>query len=186
VDTPNSVLTGAPGKRTMIISVPRLGGPRRKDNVMTTPATRRPGLVTLLVVLVVISGILALIGGVLLLIVGIGTGIDVDGMTGGVVIALAILTILVGVVYLAVAKGLRRKPAQPDYRRDRHGDQPGRQRLHRVRPHRQCSDVGDQRHPLRGYRARDPVLAQSDRVLFPSPVATRSAGASRLIAIGGV
>ena len=73
---------------------------------MTTPAVRRPGLVTLLVVLVVISGVLALIGGVMLLIVGIGTGIDVDGMTGGVVIALAILAILVGVVYLAVAKGL--------------------------------------------------------------------------------
>lgn len=73
---------------------------------MTAPVVRRPGLVTLLVVLVVISGILAVIGGVLLLIVGIGTGVDVDGMTGGVVIALAILTILIGVIYLAVAKGL--------------------------------------------------------------------------------
>ena len=58
---------------------------------MTAPATRRPGLVTLLVVLVVISGILALIGGVLLLIVGIGTGVDLGAMSGGAVIALAIL-----------------------------------------------------------------------------------------------
>lgn len=78
----------------------------QKGFAMTTPAVRRPGLITLLVVLVLISGALSLIGGVLLLIVGIGTGIDVDGMAGGVVIALAILTILVGVVYLAVAKGL--------------------------------------------------------------------------------
>lgn len=73
---------------------------------MTAPAVRRPALVTLLVVLVVISGILGLIGGVLLLIVGIGSGAGVDGMSTGVVIALAILTIIVGVIYLAVAKGL--------------------------------------------------------------------------------
>jgi hypothetical protein len=73
---------------------------------MTSPTVHRPGLVTLLVVLVVISGILSVIGGVLLLIVGIGTGIDVDGMSGGVIIALAIIAILFGVIYLAVAKGL--------------------------------------------------------------------------------
>ena len=73
---------------------------------MTSPTVHRPGLVTLLVVLVVISGILSVIGGVLLLIVGIGTGIDVDGMSGGVIIALAIVAILFGVIYLAVAKGL--------------------------------------------------------------------------------
>jgi len=74
---------------------------------MTLPSeTRRPGLITLLVVLVVIAGVLALIGGVLLLIVGIGTGVDVDGMSGGLVIGLAIFTILVGAVYLLVAKGL--------------------------------------------------------------------------------
>lgn len=73
---------------------------------MTTPTVRRPGLITLLVVLVVISGILSLIGGVFLLIVGIGTGVDVDGMAGGVVITLAIFAILFGLVYLAVAKGL--------------------------------------------------------------------------------
>lgn len=47
-----------------------------------------------------------MIGGVLLLIVGIGTGIDVDGMSGGVIIPLAIVAILFGVIYLAVAKGL--------------------------------------------------------------------------------
>lgn len=73
---------------------------------MTTPTVRRPGLVTLLVVLVVISGVLSLIGGVLLLVVGIGTGVDVDGMAGGVIIALAILAIIFGLIYLAVAKGL--------------------------------------------------------------------------------
>ena len=69
---------------------------------MTSPTVHRPGLVTLLVVLVVISGILSVIGGVLLLIVGIG----IDGMSGGVIIALAIIAILFGVINLAVAKGL--------------------------------------------------------------------------------
>lgn len=73
---------------------------------MTLPTNRRPGLVTFLVVLVVILGVLSLIGGLLLLIVGIGTGVDVDGMAGGVVIALAIIAIVIGLIYLGVAKGL--------------------------------------------------------------------------------
>lgn len=73
---------------------------------MTNPTARRPGLVTLVVVLVVISGILGLLGGILLLVVGIGTGVDVDGMSGGVIIALAIFAIIVGIIYLVVAKGL--------------------------------------------------------------------------------
>ena len=59
---------------------------------MTTPA-RRPGLVTLIVVLVVISGVLSIIGGIIIL-------------TASGVVALGAVAILIGVVYLLVAKGL--------------------------------------------------------------------------------
>jgi hypothetical protein len=61
---------------------------------MTTPTARRPGLITLLVVLTVISGIGSIIAGIIALIA-----------SGGLVWAWIIL-IVIGLIYLAVAKGL--------------------------------------------------------------------------------
>ena len=54
--------------------------------------TRRPGLVTLLVVLVVLQGIGSIIAGII--------AISASGMAAGAVL------IVVGLIYLAVAKGL--------------------------------------------------------------------------------
>ncbi len=57
-----------------------------------TTTTRRPGLVTVLVVLVVLEGIGSILAGIV--------GITASGTAAGVVL------IVVGLVYLAVAKGL--------------------------------------------------------------------------------
>ncbi|MEP6561391.1 MAG: hypothetical protein ABJD68_10010 [Nakamurella sp.] len=59
---------------------------------MTAPSVRRPGLVTLLVVLIVIGGVVAVLAGVIAL------------LAGGVIAG--IISIVVGLIYFAVAKGL--------------------------------------------------------------------------------
>jgi heme/copper-type cytochrome/quinol oxidase subunit 4 len=61
---------------------------------MTAPTVRRPGLVTLLVVLTVIGGIVSIVGGIIAMVA-----------FGGFQVAGVILVVL-GLIYLAVAKGL--------------------------------------------------------------------------------
>jgi heme/copper-type cytochrome/quinol oxidase subunit 4 len=61
---------------------------------MTAPTARRPGLVTVLVVLTVIGGIVSIIGGIIAMIA-----------FGGFLIA-GVFLIVLGLIYLAVAKGL--------------------------------------------------------------------------------
>lgn len=61
---------------------------------MTTPTVRRPGLVTLVVVLTVIGGILSIIAGIV--------AFSVAGTLGWA----GIVFIILGLIYLAVAKGL--------------------------------------------------------------------------------
>lgn len=60
---------------------------------MTTPVTR-PGLVTVLVVLTVIGGALSILAGIIAL------------MAAGGFVAPGLIFILLGLIYLAVAKGL--------------------------------------------------------------------------------
>ncbi len=76
--------------------------------------TRRPGLVTLLVVLVVIGGIVSLLVGLVTILarndanVSVtieGQGVDA-GDTGSVALILGIGAIIVGLIYLLVARGL--------------------------------------------------------------------------------
>lgn len=64
----------------------------RLSTIMTAPAVRRPGLVTLLVVLIVIGGIVAVLAGIMAVIA--------TGVIGGIIF------IVVGLIYFAVAKGL--------------------------------------------------------------------------------
>lgn len=66
----------------------------RGSDVMTTPTIRRPGLVTVVVVLTVIGGIGSLIVGIIAI-----------TATGGLIWA-GTLSIVLGLIYLAVAKGL--------------------------------------------------------------------------------
>lgn len=67
---------------------------RKALTTMTAPTTRRPGLVTLLVVLTVISGIVSIVAGIIAL-----------TASGGFLWA-GIVIIVLGLIYLAVAKGL--------------------------------------------------------------------------------
>lgn len=80
-----------------------------------TPSARRPGLITLLMVLVVISGILSLIGGLALVLLRNNSRVAdqvaaQDGLSrsSGSTVALwiGIGSIVIGLVYLLVAKGL--------------------------------------------------------------------------------
>lgn len=61
---------------------------------MTTPTVRRPGLVTLLVALTVIGGIVAIVAGIVAMI------------TTGSFLSAGIIFVVLGLIYLAVAKGL--------------------------------------------------------------------------------
>lgn len=67
---------------------------------------RRPGLVTLLIVLVVIGGILSVIGGIALIFLKDNPDVVVETGSSGVGLWAGIGTIIVGLIYLAVAKGL--------------------------------------------------------------------------------
>lgn len=80
-----------------------------------TPSARRPGLITLLMVLVVISGVLSIIGGLTLVLLRNNSEVAnqvaaQDGLSRstGATVALwaGIAAIVIGVIYLAVAKGL--------------------------------------------------------------------------------
>ena len=73
---------------------------------MTAPV-RRPVLVTVLLVLVVISGVLSILGGIVIVLAR--NNAEVVAATDGsstVGLWLGILAIVVGLLYLAVAKGL--------------------------------------------------------------------------------
>lgn len=80
---------------------------------MTAPAARRPGLVTLLVVLVVIAGVLSVLAAIVLIVawntpaaenaVVVVDG-EVEGTTG--VLAVGIAAGVIGLIYLLVARGL--------------------------------------------------------------------------------
>ncbi len=61
---------------------------------MTSPTVHRPGLVTLLVVLTVVGGIVSIIAGIIAMI------------ATGSVVSVGVMLVILGVIYLAVAKGL--------------------------------------------------------------------------------
>lgn len=79
------------------------------------PSARRPGLITLLMVLVVISGVLSIIGGLALVLLRNNSEVAnqvaaQDGLSRSTASTVAlwagIAAIVIGVIYLAVAKGL--------------------------------------------------------------------------------
>lgn len=74
---------------------------------MTLP-TRRPGLVTLLLILVVIEGLFSIFVGLILVFTrdSITVTGDVQASSSSVALWLGILLIVIGVVYLLVARGL--------------------------------------------------------------------------------
>ncbi len=77
---------------------------------MTLP-TRRPGLVTLLLILVVIEGLFSIFIGLLFVLARDSATVNgdlvADGATGSsVALWLGILLIVIGVVYLLIARGL--------------------------------------------------------------------------------
>jgi lysylphosphatidylglycerol synthetase-like protein (DUF2156 family) len=69
---------------------------------------KRPGGVTLLGVLVIISGILYVISGLIALIAYAGTGGDLTGNQRIVILVVGIAVLLFGLIELAVARGLFR------------------------------------------------------------------------------
>lgn len=79
-----------------------------------TPNVRRPGLITLLMVLVIISGVLSIIGGILFILMRnngqVANDLAADGVapsTGATALLwVGIGSIVVGLIYLLVAKGL--------------------------------------------------------------------------------
>lgn len=72
---------------------------------MTAPA-RRPVLVTVLLVLVVISGVLSILGGIIIVVAHNSSEVIAETGSSSIGLWLGILAIIVGLVYLAVAKGL--------------------------------------------------------------------------------
>ncbi len=74
---------------------------------MTLP-TRRPGLVTLLLILVVIEGLFSIFVGLVLVFTRDSVTVtgDVQASSSSVALWLGILLIVIGVVYLLVARGL--------------------------------------------------------------------------------
>lgn len=74
---------------------------------MTLP-TRRPGLVTLLLILVVIEGLFSIFVGLVLVFTRDSVTVtgDVQASSSTVALWLGILLIVIGVVYLLVARGL--------------------------------------------------------------------------------
>ena len=85
-------------------------GSQRKENVeMTEPASqivRRPGSVTVVVVLTIISGILTLLGALFLLLLG-GAASLASNLGGVAAVVVGILYLIFGVVTIAVGVGLR-------------------------------------------------------------------------------
>ena len=71
----------------------------------TAPA-RRPGLVTLLIVLVVIGGVLSVIGGIALIFLKDNPDVVAKTGSSNVGIWAGVGSIIIGLIYLAVAKGL--------------------------------------------------------------------------------
>ncbi len=83
---------------------------QQEGNAVTASPVKRPGGVTLLGVLVVISGVLYVISGIFALVVAIGTSVSVD-LTNSqrtALIAVAVVILLLGIIELAVARGLFR------------------------------------------------------------------------------
>jgi hypothetical protein len=74
---------------------------------MTQP-TRRPGLVTLLLILVVIEGLFSIFVGLVLVFTRDSVTVtgDVQASSSSVALWLGILLVVIGVVYLLVARGL--------------------------------------------------------------------------------
>ena len=74
---------------------------------MTLP-TRRPGLVTLLLILVVIEGLFSIFVGLVLVFTRDSVTVtgDVQASSSSVALWLGILLVVIGVVYLLVARGL--------------------------------------------------------------------------------
>ena len=76
---------------------------------MTEPASstvRRPGSVTIVVVLTIISGILTLLGALFLLLLG-GAASLTSNVSGAAVLVFGILYLIFGIVTIAVGVGLR-------------------------------------------------------------------------------
>ncbi|MEZ5116624.1 MAG: hypothetical protein R2737_10185 [Candidatus Nanopelagicales bacterium] len=71
-------------------------------------ATKRPFGVTLLMVLIFLMGILAVIGGILVLFTRNDQAYVDAGISSGQVVIYAVVSIVIGVIYLAVAGGLGR------------------------------------------------------------------------------
>ena len=68
---------------------------------------RRPGSVTLVVVLTIISGILTLLGGLFLLLLGGAATLDRLNVSGGAVLFFGILYLILGIITIIVGIGLR-------------------------------------------------------------------------------
>ena len=72
--------------------------------VTDAAATRRPGGVTVVVVLTYISGVLSVIAGVVAVVVGIGSSVATESR---LLVGAGIATIIIGVITLILAGGLR-------------------------------------------------------------------------------
>jgi hypothetical protein len=76
------------------------------ESASTTP--RRPGSVTLVVVLTIISGVLTALGGLFLLLLGAAGTLGSDAaLSGAALIFLGVIYLLIGLVTIAVGIGLR-------------------------------------------------------------------------------
>jgi hypothetical protein len=85
--------------------------PLRKAGMTTNEPVsnivRRPGSVTLVVVLTIISGILTLLGGLFLLLLGGAATLDRLNVSGGAVLFFGILYLILGIITIIVGIGLR-------------------------------------------------------------------------------
>jgi hypothetical protein len=73
-----------------------------------TASTQRPIGVTILAVLAIIGGVLGILGGVLILLGGgiiAASGVEGAGAVGGLIIVFAVISIVIGVLYLAFGIG---------------------------------------------------------------------------------
>jgi hypothetical protein len=90
----------------MIITMPV----RKADMTTNEPVSnivRRPGSVTVVVVLTIISGILTLLGGLFLLLLGGAATLDRLNVSGGAVVIFGILYLIFGIITIIVGIGLR-------------------------------------------------------------------------------
>ena len=73
-----------------------------------TPATTRPGGVTTVIVLTIISGVFAIIIGVVAILGRNNVTVEGSGQqsTSGALLAIGVVGIILGLIYLAVARGL--------------------------------------------------------------------------------